>query len=127
MTTYFVDDPYTTVIGLLLEKIRTPNGILQGCSIEPSMQEKPIVALKLGQSERAQRMAASHTGALIGDAWVYDMAFEQAGIQVASDLEDLVDRVQLLEQLSPAHWSPVNGLAELTMTGGSASLLERSR
>jgi acyl-CoA synthetase (NDP forming) len=83
---------------------------------------KPIVAIKLARSERTQKMAASHTGSLTGDAWVYEQAFKQAGIQLADEVDELVDRVQFLEQLKPEKWSPVRGLFVITATGGFASM-----
>ncbi|MEU9272610.1 acetate--CoA ligase family protein [Streptomyces sp. NPDC048251] len=118
---HFATDPATRVVALALEKIRRPDEFFAAARrcLEAG---KPVVALKLGRSERAQRMAASHTGTLTGDAWVYDVAFRQAGIQRATDIDDLVDRVQFLEQLPREQWSPVRGLAVLTVTGGFAQL-----
>ncbi|MFE6820926.1 acetate--CoA ligase family protein [Streptomyces sp. NPDC057690] len=118
---HFAADPATRVIALALEKIRRPDAFFAAAG-RCLAAGKPIVALKLGRSERAQRMAASHTGTLTGDAWVYDVAFAQAGIQTATDIDDLVDRVQFLEQLPRERWSPVRGLAVLTVTGGFAQL-----
>jgi acyl-CoA synthetase (NDP forming) len=118
---YFADDPGTRVIALAIEKIRRPDEFFAAARrcLEAG---KPIVALKLGRSERAQRMAASHTGTLTGDSWVYDVAMTQAGILPAYDIDDLVDRVQFLEQLPRERWTPVRGLAVLTATGGFAQL-----
>jgi acyl-CoA synthetase (NDP forming) len=118
---YFADDDATRVIALAIEKIRRPDEFFAAARrcLEAG---KPIVALKLGRSERAQRMAASHTGTLTGDAWVYDVAMKQAGILPAYDIDDLVDRVQFLEQLPRDRWTPVRGLAVLTATGGFAQL-----
>lgn len=118
---YFADDPGTRVIALAIEKIRRPEEFFAAAA-RCLAAGKPIVALKLGRSERAQRMAASHTGTLTGDTWVYDVALKQAGIQLAYDIDDLVDRVQFLEQLPRERWSPVRGLAVLTATGGFAQL-----
>jgi acyl-CoA synthetase (NDP forming) len=118
---YFADDEGTRVVALAIEKIRRPDAFFEaaGRCLEAG---KPIVAIKLGRSERTQRMAASHTGTLTGDAWVYDVAFKQAGILPAQDIDDLIDRVQFLEQLPRQRWTPVRGLAILTATGGFAQL-----
>jgi acyl-CoA synthetase (NDP forming) len=67
-------------------------------------------------------MAMSHTGALTGDAWVYEQAFRQAGIICAGEIDELVDRVQFLEQLPASMWTPVRGLFVLTGTGGFAAM-----
>lgn len=118
---YFARDEHTRVIALAIEKIRRPHAFFDAAQrcLEAG---KPVVAIKLGRSERTQRMAASHTGTLTGDAWVYDIAFKQAGILPAEDIDDLIDRVQFLEQLPRRRWSPVRGLGILTMTGGFAQL-----
>lgn len=118
---YFARDEGTRVIALVVEKIRRPRAFFDAAA-RCLDAGKPIVALKLGRSERSRRMAASHTATLTGDTWVYDVAFDQAGILPAHDIDDLVDRVQFLEQLPRGRWSPVRGLAVLTGTGGFAQL-----
>ena len=118
---YLVDDEATRVICLVVEKIRRPAAFFAAAA-RARAAGKPIVAIKLARSERTQKMAASHTGSLTGDAWVYEQAFKQAGIQLADEVDELVDRVQFLEQLKPEKWSPVKGLFVITMTGGFASM-----
>jgi acetate---CoA ligase (ADP-forming) len=118
---YLVDDPDTRAIALGLEKIRRPQAFFAAAA-RARAAGKPIVVLKLGRTERSQQMARSHTGTITGDAWVYDVAFKQAGILLAHDVDDLVDRLQFLEQLPNDKWSEVRGLAVLTGTGGFASL-----
>lgn len=118
---YFASDDATRIVALAIEKIRRPEAFFDAARrcLEAG---KPMVAIKLGRSERTQRMAASHTGTLTGDAWVYDVAFKQAGILAAHDIDELIDRVQFLEQLPRKRWTEVRGLAILTATGGFAQL-----
>jgi acyl-CoA synthetase (NDP forming) len=118
---YLVDDPATRVICLVVEKIRRPVAFFAAAA-RAREAGKPIVAIKLARSERTQKMAKSHTGSLTGDAWVYEQAFKQAGIQLADEVDELVDRVQFLEQLQPEKWSPVKGLFVITATGGFAAM-----
>ncbi|PBC43127.1 CoA-binding protein [Rhodococcus sp. ACPA4] len=118
---FLVDDEQTTVIALALEKIRRPDAFFAAAA-RAQEAGKPIVAIKMGRSERGQRMAASHTGSLVGDAWVYEVGLRQAGIELAHEIDELVDRVQFLEQLNPQRWTEVRGLAVLTATGGFAQL-----
>jgi acyl-CoA synthetase (NDP forming) len=118
---YLVDDPATRVIALGLEKIRRPDAFFAAAR-RAREAGKPIIAMKLGRTARSQAMARSHTGTVTGDAWVYEVAFRQAGIITAFDVDELVDRIQFLEQLPRDKWSPVKGLAVLTGTGGFASL-----
>lgn len=118
---YLVDDPTTTAIGLVVETIRRPAEFFEAAR-RAVTAGKPIVVLKLARSSKSQEMAKSHTGALTGDAWVYDVAMRQAGIAIASDPEELVDRLAMFEQLDPSRWSKVESLGVIAMSGGYASL-----
>jgi acetate---CoA ligase (ADP-forming) len=118
---YFVGDPETRAIGLIMEKIRRPAAFF--AAVERATEAgKPVVVLKLARNEQSRRMAASHTGALTGDAWVYDVALRQAGVGLAYDVEELIDRLALFDQLPPQRWTPVRSLGAVTRTGGFASL-----
>ncbi|MFE2433086.1 acetate--CoA ligase family protein [Streptomyces sp. NPDC059373] len=118
---HFVDDPETAAIGLVIEQVRRPQAFFAAVR-RAHAAGKPVAALKLARNSRSQAMAASHTNALTGDAWVYDVAFAQAGIAVAHDPEELVDRLSMFTQLDPARWTGVEKLGIITMTGGFASL-----
>jgi acetate---CoA ligase (ADP-forming) len=118
---YFVTDPETTAIGLILEKIRRPAEFFAAVDRATSAG-KPVVVLKLARTEQSRQMAASHTGALTGEAWVYDAALRQAGVGLAYDVEELIDRLALFDQLPPERWTPVSALGVVTRTGGFASL-----
>lgn len=118
---FLAADANTTVIGLVIEKIRRPGAFFAAVrrAIEAG---KPVVALKLARQERTQRMAASHTGALTGDAWVYDVALRQSGVVLAYDPEELIDRLALASQIPSTRWNRAEKLAVVSMTGGTASL-----
>jgi acyl-CoA synthetase (NDP forming) len=89
---YFVTDPETKAIGLILEKIRRPAEFFAAVR-RATEAGKPTVVLKLARTEQSRQMAASHTGALTGEAWVYDAALRQAGVALAYDVEELIDRL----------------------------------
>jgi acetate---CoA ligase (ADP-forming) len=118
---HFVTDPETTAIGLILEKIRRPAEFFAAVD-RATAAGKPVVVLKLARTEQSRQMAASHTGALTGDAWVYDAALRQAGVALAYDVEELIDRLALFDQLPPERWTSVSALGVVTRTGGFASL-----
>ncbi|MGE2836861.1 acetate--CoA ligase family protein [Mycobacterium sp. SMC-4] len=118
---FLATDPDTTAIGLVVEGIRRPDEFFAAAR-KCIAAGKPVVALKLARNARTQQMAASHTGALAGSAWAYDVAFAQAGIQLAYDLEELVDRLALVSQIDPALWNPVQRIGVVAGTGGFASL-----
>jgi acetate---CoA ligase (ADP-forming) len=50
---------------------------------------KPCAVLKIGRSEAGRQMALTHTGALAGDAAVFDSVVRDAGGLVAQGIEDL--------------------------------------
>lgn len=118
---YLIDDPNTKIICLVVEKIRRP-GAFFAAAARARRAGKPVIAVKLARTSRTQRIALSHTGSLTGDAWVYEQAFKQAGILRADDVEEMVDRVQLLDQLPTSQWSPVRGLFVLAASGGFAAV-----
>ncbi|WP_062896102.1 acetate--CoA ligase family protein [Mycobacterium avium] len=118
---FLATDADTTAIGLVVEGIRRPAAFFAAAR-RCLAAGKPIVAVKLARNARTQQMAASHTGALAGNAWAYDIAFRQVGIQLAFDLEELVDRLAVLSQLDPAVWNPVRRIGVVAGTGGFASL-----
>jgi acyl-CoA synthetase (NDP forming) len=118
---YLVNDPETRIIALGIEKIRRPKEFFAAAK-RARDAGKPIIAIKIGRSARGMRMAQSHTGTLTGDAWAYEVAFKQANIEIAHDVDEIVDRLQFLEQLPSSHWSAVKGLSVITVTGGFASM-----
>jgi acyl-CoA synthetase (NDP forming) len=118
---YLARDQATTVIGLVIETIRRPAEFFAavGAAIAAG---KPVVALKLGRTPRTCRLALSHTAAEAGDPWIYETALRQAGVETARDIEELVDRLVIFDQLDRNRWTRVDRLAIITMTGGFASL-----
>lgn len=118
---YLGADEATTAIGVVLETIRRPAEFFAavGAAIAAG---KPVVALKLGRTPRTRRLALSHTAADAGDPWLYDTALRQAGVELARDIDELVDRLVIFDQLDRSRWTRVDRLAIITMTGGFASL-----
>jgi acyl-CoA synthetase (NDP forming) len=118
---YLGRDQATTAIGLVLETIRRPAEFFAAVSAAIAAG-KPVVALKLGRTPRTRQLALSHTAADAGDPWLYETALRQAGVELARDIEELVDRLAIFDQLDRSRWTRVDRLAIITMTGGFASL-----
>ena len=57
---------------------------------------KPIIVLKAGRSSAGARAAASHTGAMVGEDAVYDVAFKRAGIVRVDTIEELFDCAEIM-------------------------------
>lgn len=54
-------------------------------------RDTPVVLLKVGKSERGSKAASSHTGALAGNAAVYNAVFKQKNVIQADDVYELLD------------------------------------
>jgi acetate---CoA ligase (ADP-forming) len=115
---YMVEDPSTKVIMALIEGFKDGRKFLQVA--EKALQKrKPIVVLKLGQSEVGKKSALSHTGNLAGNVRVNDAAFRQKGVLVAEETNDFIESARILTQLlSPKG----NGIGIVSTSGGTAGL-----
>ncbi|MGI0091500.1 MAG: CoA-binding protein, partial [Nitrososphaerales archaeon] len=87
---YFVDDDNTRAIICILETIRNIDDFLSVAE-EARSKRKPIIALKLGKSERGRQAALTHTGAMSGPGEFYDALFKQHGIVLVENLTELAD------------------------------------
>ena len=77
---YFVQDGRTRSIALLLEDLKDPLKFFRVAD-RALKAGKPIVALKVGRSEKGREAAASHTGAMSGADAVYDGTLQAEGHQ----------------------------------------------
>jgi len=93
---FLLEDSHTTVIGLYVEQIRDPAGFV---AVARRAREvgKPVVMYKVGRGESGARVAAAHTGALVGDDRVIDAICRQHGVIRVESVEDLVTTAGLLE------------------------------
>jgi acyl-CoA synthetase (NDP forming) len=116
-----VDDTNTTVICLVVEKIRRPAAFFDAVA-RARAARKPVLALKLGRGDRARRIIQSHTGAIADESWVYDVAFRERGVMIARDIDELLDGAQLFAQLPPERYRAVRRIGIITTSGGVAAL-----
>jgi acetate---CoA ligase (ADP-forming) len=84
---YLENDPQTRIIVLHLEGIKRGREFLQTAS--RVARQKPIIAFKTGRSAAGARAAMSHTGSMVGEDAVVDLAFARAGIIRARNLVEL--------------------------------------
>jgi acetyltransferase len=116
---YLVDDDQTRVIGCFAEQIKRPAAFVDACEIAVKAR-KPIVMLKIGRSEAAQRSALAHTGSLVGADSVIDAVFDKLGVTRVSSVD------ALFEALAVFHTRRLprgDGLAAISVSGGAAGLL----
>jgi acetyltransferase len=113
MLEYLENDADTAVIGMYLEGIKDGAEFVRVAS--RVSKAKPIVVLKAGKTERAQKAIASHTGALAGSDAIMDAAFTKAGILRARDLEEFFN---LIGFISHNKVIACNKIAVITNAGG---------
>ncbi len=118
---YLAADPSTAVMCLIVEKVRDPVRFFEAVR-HARAQKTAVIALKLGRTETGRSIITSHTGAIADAAWVYDVAFREAGVLSATDIDDLIDRAQLFEQLPREAWTPLRRAALITSSGGVCAL-----
>jgi acetate---CoA ligase (ADP-forming) len=87
---FLIADAHTRVIVLFIEGIRRPTAFHASC-VRALEAGKPIVAMKLGRSERGKAQALSHTGALAADDKVFDAFCRRYGITRCSSLDEMVE------------------------------------
>ena len=83
-----LEQPQTRVIGLFLESVRDPAGFV--AALEKARdRDVPIVALKVGRTEKSAQMAVSHTGALAGNDAAYQALFRKYGVTRVADMDEM--------------------------------------
>lgn len=113
------DDPETKVILLFLETIRD-GAQLAAAARRAFAAGKPVIAYKLGRSALGRRLAASHTGAMVGADEVAQAYFRAHGILRVETMEGLVELPRLVEGHAPPKG---RGVAMVTATGGAAAMI----
>jgi acetyltransferase len=116
---YMVQDSLTQVILGYVEGFRNINK-LHLVAREALKKRKPIVILKVGQSEAGRNAAASHTGAMTGPDNLYDALFKQTGILRVGDLDEMFNAGTLL---ALGRFPEGKGVGILTSSGGAGVLL----
>jgi acyl-CoA synthetase (NDP forming) len=93
---YLAGDGETRVIAMLLESFADGRRLFElARTVTPS---KPVVLLKTGRGQAAQRAASSHTAALADEWRVAEAALRQAGVRVVYDGETLLDVAEALDR-----------------------------
>jgi len=116
-----VDDPGTHVIAAYIE------GTRDGAKLSTALAKardagKPVVVLRGGVSAAAARAAAAHTGALAGEARVWQAVLAELGVMEAHSLEELLDLVKQISSAPDRIQMRGNGLAIVTFGGGAGVL-----
>lgn len=117
-----LEDPRVTAVGLHIEgfdDIET----LELLGRRARELKKPVVALKMGKSEAAQKATVSHTASLAGNDKVSGAVLARLGIGRVDSLPALLETLKLLHVCGPL---ATNELSSMSCSGGEASLIADS-
>jgi acyl-CoA synthetase (NDP forming) len=116
---FVLDLPETRVVGLFIETARNPDG-MRAALAKAEEKKIPIVALKVGRTEEAARLAVSHSGAMAGDDATYEALFDCHGVQRVRDMDELATTMILFAEMHPVG---NGGLVTLHDSGGERQLM----
>lgn len=116
---YALGLPSTRVLALLLETVRDPESFRAQLA-RASEQNVPVLALKVGRTERSQAMVTAHSGALAGEHGAYEALFEAYGVHQVHTLDEMADTMELLS--APRRVRGGRGIASVHDSGGERAM-----
>ncbi len=117
MLEFLARDEETKVVGMYLEGIKNGTQFIE--ALKNISRIKPVVILKAGKTEKAQKAISSHTGALAGSDEIIDAVFEKCGVIRAQNSEDFFGLLKLISRLKN---NPGEKVAVVTNAGGAGVL-----
>src|SRR3970040_69806 len=116
---YNIKDPGTEIIVGYIEGLKDAGRLLETGN-QALDAGKPVLMWKVGNTERGQQAARSHTANLGGAMELYTAAFRQSGILQVEDIQDVADYGHAFRcgWLSHGH-----RLAIITISGGAGILM----
>lgn len=114
-----LSNPRVTALGLHIEGIDDLAAFVDLAQTARRLG-KPIVALKVGRSEAAQKAAVSHTASLAGSDAGADALFARLGVGRVTSLSAFLETLKLLHVAGPLAAPTV---ASMSCSGGEASLM----
>ncbi len=114
-----VADEACTGVGLCVEGLDDVEGFAAAAAAARG-RGLPVVALKLGASERAEAIAITHTASLVGDDAAHDALFRRLGVRRVHTVPELLDTLAVLGALGPLKGKR---LVSLSCSGGEAALV----
>ncbi|HEX5696444.1 MAG TPA: acetate--CoA ligase family protein, partial [Acidimicrobiia bacterium] len=109
----------TRVLALFLETIRNPVGFQEALA-EAQRRDIPVVALKVGASERGREAVRTHSEGIAGEDAVYEALFEAYGVHRVSSMDEMADTLELF---ATGRAATAPGLGAVHDSGGERALL----
>ena len=112
-------DEKTTVIAAVIEGFKDGSKFIEAAELALK-HRKPIIVLKIGETEAGKKAAVSHTGSLTGSDSVIDALFNQKGVIRVRHYDDLLQTASLF---SKGKIPKGNRVGILTSTGGGGIIM----
>jgi acetyltransferase len=112
-------DPYTKVIAAVMEGFKNGAKFIEAAELALEHQ-KPLIVLKIGETEVGQKAAASHTGSMTGSDAVIDAVFNQKGVIRVHHYDDLLQTAALFSKRCKLQG---NRVGILTSSGGAGIIM----
>lgn len=116
---YLVDDPATRVVALFVESIRNLDGFITALD-RAAAARKPVVVLKVGQSDRGKRAALGHTGAIAGDGRAFSEVLRR---HRAIEVRELDELVEVLAACQSTRFPAGPRIGHISASGGQVDLI----
>jgi acetate---CoA ligase (ADP-forming) len=116
---YLADEPHTHVIGCFMESVRQPDRFAAALD-RAAAAGKPVVALKVGRTDRSRQAVATHTG---GDAGDPGFASGLLRAHHAIEVGDLAAFTELLAAAQSATRPAGQRIGVIASSGGLAELI----
>jgi acyl-CoA synthetase (NDP forming) len=115
----FARQDRVTALGLFLETMPDPKAFQEAVDVARELG-KPIVAMKVGRSQVAQKMVVSHTASLAGSDVLVSALFERLGVARVDSLEAIIEALKVLHVLGPLNGGRIGAMST---SGGDLTLL----
>ncbi len=115
----FAREERVTALGLYMEAMTDPRAFEQAVNLARELG-KPMVAIKTGRSEAAQKIVVSHTASLAGSDALISALFERLGVARVDSLEAMMETLKVLHVLGPLDGGR---LGAMSTSGGDLTLI----
>jgi acyl-CoA synthetase (NDP forming) len=114
-----IEDERVSVLGLHIEGFDSVSGF-EALAARARELKKPIVAMKVGRSEQAQKATVSHTASLAGSDAASNAFLKRLGIARVDTIPSFLETLKLLHVVGPLDGAR---LSSMSCSGGEASVM----
>jgi acyl-CoA synthetase (NDP forming) len=117
---WLADDPSTSCVGVVIESLRDLPGFVAAVG-KLRAAGKPVVALRVGGSERGLAATVAHTGALVGAREAYRALFDDLDLPTVADYDEMASVLECFTS-TRSRSAPGARVAMVTISGGQAAM-----